>query len=833
MANFLQLLNVAWKIFRRDWRRKDLLILLFSVSIAMTSISVIYLVTDRLQSATTRGVADVLGADLVISSPRKIESDWLNFATKLNLQQAISVEFSSVLFANEHLQLSNIKAVSDNYPLKGRLEIADAPYGESRATNQKPPAGKIWIEPRLYSILEAEKGSQVEVGYAELTVDGAIMLQPGQGSTLFNIAPSAIISIDDLERTKVVQPGSRVNYRYLFSGNAEAIKQFTGFVKPKLVKSQRLLTIFDESPVAGSAIERSKKYIGLSSLLTVILLGVAIAMSANRYARRQFDMSALMRCFGLTNHEVLTIFVLIIMFVCSFGLMAGTAFGVAGQELIVLVIERWLPESLPMANYSVLLLPAFAASVLLIGFSLPALIQLKRVPPMRVLRRQLLPMNLAGWSIYLMAAATLMLVMWMQIRDLTLLLNVMLGLIAVALVFTLLAWLLLKLMKQMAHSRNAAVNFSLRQLEANKGVTLLHLLAFSITLFVIALLVIVRGELLAKWQQSLGDDIPNHFMVNLKAEEVEPIKTLLTRNQISITEVYPMVRGRITGVNGKPASEAIPESGQEHNSLKRELNITWAEKLPEGNKITAGQWLWPERPTEPLISIEEKTASTLGLKLGDVIDFSIGAVSWHGKIVSIRSIDWQTFTPNFYVIANPGALDNFSATYIGSFRLPKDKKGILAELVKKHPSVTVIELDRILEEVQLIIEKVSTAVELIMAFVVIAGIALLWATMEHTFDSKYRQSAILRTLGADKSFIARSFRFEYFWLAMLSSVMAIAAVESISFLLYKNFFEIDFEFHWSLWMAMPVATLTLMLTASWRGVNRVTAPSPMLLIRQG
>ncbi|TQV75598.1 FtsX-like permease family protein [Aliikangiella marina] len=832
MRDRTPILGIASKIFRRDWKRGDMLVLLFAMCISMASVSVIYLIIDRIESATEKEVADVLGADLVIRSPAEVAPAWLERAKELNLQQATSVEFSSVLFANDKLQLSTIKAVSEGFPLKGRLEIADSPYENQTIAQGIPAPGEVWVEPRIFSVLNIEKGNPVEVGYTDLQVGGALMLQPGQGSTLFNIAPTAIMNVADLEATKIIQPGSRVNFRYLFAGSDESLKIFAAEIKEQLSSSQRLVTIFDESPVAGSAISRSKKYIGLSSLLTMILLGVTIAMSASRYARRQFDNSALMRCFGLTNNQVLKIFTSILSMVCLVGIALGSAIGIAFQELLVHLFAEQFIKDLPAADYSVLLLPMLATVVLLFGFSIPSLIQLKSVPPMRVLRRQLIPMGLQSWSVYLLAGATLVFVMWLQMGDMKLLGGVLSGLVLVALVFTVLAHFILKFMKRMARSQSAAVNFSLRQLDANKGITLLHLLAFSITIFVIALIVLVRSELLSKWQESLGEDVPNHFMVNVKPAEVEELRQLFDKNQIEFAGLYPMIRGRIVGINGEDVKTAVSETGQQHNSLRRELNLTWANELPLGNKIVDGEWDWQADDELFQISLEDKTADALGLKLGDTLNFLIGSEKWDVKITSIRSIDWQTFTPNFYVIAKPGAMDSFKATYISSFFMEQDKKPLLAEIVKNYPSITIIEIDLILAEIQSIISKVSSAVELIMVFVVAAGLGLLWAAMEHTFDAKYRQSAILRTLGASKAFIARSFRFEYLWLALLSSSMAIMAVELVSFILYTQVFDIEYQFHWQFWWSLPLGALVLMLSASWRGVKRVTEPPPLSLIRQ-
>jgi len=861
MISQWQLIVIALRIFKRDWRRGDLLNLIFAMTIAMASVSVIYLIIDRVETGTSQQSSQILGADLVITSPKPAEESWLAKAKELQLERAELVEFASVLFANDKLQLSAVKAVSSNYPLKGRIEIADTPYSNAKVVTGHPDKGKIWIEPRILAVLSAQKGQKLELGYIDVEVDGAIMLQPGQGSTLFNIAPTAIIGLQDLEATKIIQPGSRVTYRYLFVGDKNKIAEFNEWVKPQLDTSQRLVTIFDESPMAGSAIARSKKYISLSGLLTLILLGVAIAMSANRFATRQFDMSALMRCFGMNNKQVLSIFLIILLMVSLVGIGVGAVIGFVFQAMMVDWLAELFGENLPAADFSVLALPMLTSFILLLGFAMPSLIQLKSVPPMRVLRRQLEPMKVSAWSVYGAAAVALFTVMYIQMGDLKLLVSVFAGLLAMAVIFGLMSKLIMSQIRRLTQSKSAAVNYSLRQLDANKGVTLLHLLAFSSTVFVMALVVIIKTELLSKWQESLADDAPNHFMVNIPEAEAPKVDELLAANQVSSTEIYPMVRGRVVQINDLDIKEALSEEALQHNSLKRELNITWTESLPKGNKVVAGDWGWNTNSEESSpqkrsrkdstltvesdldsaqsegegatvsISIEDKMARTLGLDLGDTLTFSIGAEKWSGKITSLRSIDWQTFTPNFYIIANPGSLDGFSPTYINSFKLSKENKKLVADLTNEHPTAIIIELDRIFAEIKQIIEKVSSAIELIMIFVVSAGVALLWAAMEHTFSQKLHQSAILRTLGASRQFIATSFRFEFLWLAILSALVAIICIELVSYFLYGQIFDIEFQFHFNLWWQLPTGLFLLMMIASWRGVNRVTRPAPLSLLK--
>ncbi len=680
----------------------------------------------------------------------------------------------------------------------------------------------------------------MELGYADFEVSGIILLQPGQGSTLFNIAPSAIIGLNDLPATKVIQPGSRVTYRYLFVGHKNNIAKYKQWLETRIDSSQRLVSIYDESPMGGSAISRSKKYISLSGILTLILLGVSIALSANLYAQRQFDMSALMRCFGMNNNQVLSIFLIILTLVALLGIAIGAIIGVVVQMFMVDWLSSLFGENLPSADYKILLLPTITSFVLLFGFAMPALIELKNVPPMRVLRRQLHPPKMSTWFVYSFAVFTLAFVMVIQVDEIKLLLSVFLGLAVMAIIFSLISLLLIGQIRRFAWFKSAAINFSLKQLNANKGVTLLHLLAFSSTVFVIALVIIIRTELLSKWQQSLSDDTPNHFMVNISEKEVPQINQLLTQHQIKATKLYPMVRGRVTQINGENVNDVLSEKALEHNSLKRELNMTWTFDLPLGNKMTDGDWTWGSSMVsqnseiaqhKAEISVETKMAEALGLKLGDELTFSIGAEHWTAKVVSFRSIDWQTFTPNFYIIAKPGSLNAFSPTFINAFRLNNKQKYLVDQLTNNHPTAIIIELDRIFKEIEKIIQKVTAAIDIIMLFIVAAGIVLLWATMEHSFSQKIRQSAILRTLGASRCFITASFRFEFLWLALISSFVALLCIELVSYFLYQHIFNINFSFHLALWWQMPFALYLLMMVVSWRGVNRITLSTPLSLLK--
>ncbi|MDQ7050375.1 MAG: hypothetical protein Q9M92_12930 [Enterobacterales bacterium] len=835
MNKTLSLWRFALNLFGRDFTRGSLLNLVLAIHLSMLSASVIYLILDRLDAANSQQVAEVLGADLVITSPHSIAEEWQEQSQKLSLTMAKVVEFPSVLVVAEKLQLASVKAISANYPLKGQILI-EPPSMKDKQQALRPiklnhlTSGRIWLEPRLATLLEVNGELSIELGYADLQFEGIIKNQPNQNSSLFNIAPSAIILGKDLAKTKILQPGSRVTYRYLFVGSKSDIKSYRQWIHQRLDSSQRLVSLYDQSRALGSSIDKSRKYINLTSILTLLLLSVAIAMSVNRYTQKQFDMSALMRCFGLNSNQVLKIFIWVLFFVALLAIVSGGLLGYLFQYLLLVYYADLFPSSIGVADWTVMAIPALSSFILLYGFSLPALMRLKKVSPMRVLRRQLEPLKISGGLIYLVAVTTLALILYLQIGDLKLVAIVSAVILIMLILLALVSTILLSRLRRWSFTGQAAINFSLKQLYANRSVTLIRILAFASSLFVMALIFIIKTELITKWQQSLSPDAPNHFMVNISAEQKIPLEQLLTKKSVLATETYPMVRGRLVQINQQPIKQVLSKDALSHNSLRRELNITWTNHLPKGNRIERGQWGWTVGSQNAQISVDAKMAKRLGINIDDQLTFSIGGQQWTATIVNIRSIDWQTLTPNFYIIANPNSLDAFSPTYIKAFRLNPAKKGLVKQLTKDYPNAIIIELDKVFEQIKAIISKASQAIEMIMVFVFSAGLVLLWASMEYTYSEKMRQSAILRTLGASRGFIASSLRFEFAWLTVISVLIALSAVEISSYGLYKLVFDVEYELHYQLWWELPSALLLMILVSSWRGINRLTRPPPLSLL---
>jgi putative ABC transport system permease protein len=507
------------------------------------------------------------------------------------------------------------------------------------------------------------------------------------------------------------------------------------------------------APAVESALGRARHYLNLSGLLSLLLGAVAIAIASNRYTRRHFDHAALLRCLGLRQNQVLSVYCLLLALAALIGTVAGIALGYLAQHGIIAALRGLLPEQLPRATAQAALLGCITGLLTVAGFALPGLLRIRAVTPLRVLRKDLTPLPMAGWLVMLVSLLCLGAVMSWYTLDPKLVAVVLAGGLALIAALMGFAWLLLRFAQRLGRRASIAVRFGLGHLLRHREASLAQIAAFGVILTLLSTLYLVHGELLADWQRQLPDDTPNHFLINLAPSETEPFRRFLGERDIAAARMYPMARGRISGVNGKTLAETYGEDYEQlHNSLRRELNLTWTTELPEDNRLVRGEW---RMQGTDRISVEEEMARTLGLRPGDTLAFNIGGFETSAVIESIRAVNWDSFKPNFYVIFPPGVLENLGATYITSFYLPPERKPLLNELLERFPTVSVIEFDRILGQVRQVLEQASLAIQLMLLFVIAAGLAVLLATVYSTLDEKIYEAGLLRTLGANNRFIHR------------------------------------------------------------------------------
>ncbi|WP_373187107.1 ABC transporter permease [Halopseudomonas sp.] len=826
--------SLASRLLAREWRAGELRVLFMALIIAVLVSTAISFFTDRLQRGMVNRAAEFLGADMVVSSRAPLPDDYLTRAKEEGLSHVDIVDFNSVMTSDVEMQLSSIKAVGSGYPLRGQMRIADRMFGSERVAQGVPMPGEVWIEPRLAAQLVLKIGDQLDVGLASMTITAMLTYEPDRAGDFYSLTPRVLMNLADIEETGVVQPGSRVRYRLLLSGPEGALQDYAGWLRPRLESNQRLTTVADDNQQIGSALDRAAQFLGLASIAAVVLAGVAVALSASRFATRHFDTSALLRCLGASRRRVMSIFLIQLACLGLLATVIGLALGWVMQWGLVQLLRDLLPPNMPGVGLKPLLVGSATGLIALAGFALPPLIRLGKVAPLRVLRRDLAPLPSSGWLIYGLALAGLSLLMWQFTGNLRITLAVVFGGALAALLLGLVAWTLLRLSGNRLRNAGLAWRLGSGQLLKQPIAAAGQILAFGLILMSMVVVLILRTELLDTWQQQLPEDTPNHFALNIMPDQQAEFTATLDRIGAVSAPLYPVTPGRLTEINGQPVRELVTKESQGERAVSRDLSLTWSATMAADNQLLAGEW-WPDPlpQDDPLISIESGLAESLGVDLGDVLSFVISGQVLEARVLNIREVDWDNFTPNFYIIFSPGSLDSMPATLLTSFSLPTEQRDDLRELARAFPAMTLLEVEALLKQIRDILAQVTLAVEYVMVFVLLAGFTVLFAALQSTLDSRLYEGALLRTLGARRALLRQANRLEFALLGALAGIMAIVAAELITWLLYRFALNLDWSPHYLLWLLVPLTGALLIGIAGALGTRAVVRESPMRLINRG
>ncbi|NWL80916.1 ABC transporter permease [Pseudomonas taiwanensis] len=826
-----RLLTMAARQLWRDAHSGELRVLFFSLLVAVAASSAIGYFSARLNGAMLLRATEFLGADLLLSGSSPASAGQVESGIRLGLKHASAVEFSSVIATDNGIQLSSVKAADAAYPLRGELKSAAQPYGEE-TTGSGPKAGEAWAEARLFATLNLKPGDSIDVGQKTLRLTRVLTYEPDRAGDFYSLTPRVLISLDDLDATGIVQPGSRVRYRELWRGSNEALAQYRMEVEPGLAAHQRLEDARQGNRQIGGALGRAERYLNLASLAAVLLAGVAVALSAARFAARRYDASALLRCLGLSRREALLLFGLQLALLGLLASALGALLGWLAQVVLFELLGGLLPAVIPDGG----LVPALAGIatglLALAGFALPPLAALGRVPPLRVLRRDLLPLPPSAWLIYGAALLALGLIMWRLSLDLKLTLALLGGgLIAALLLGGLLLAGLKGLRKALANA-TLPWRLGLGQLLRHPLAAAGQSLAFGLILLAMALIALLRGELLDTWQNQLPENAPNHFALNVLPAEKDAFASRLASLSPHPSPLYPVVPGRLTAINGEAVRQLVSKDSQGERAVQRDLSLTWSAELPGDNRLVAGHW-WSDldKSALPGVSVESKLAESLGLKLGDKLSFSVGGLQRDAEVTSLREVDWDNFQPNFYMIFAPDTLSDLPVTYLTSFYLPPRHDRDLVELSRAFPAVTLLQVEAILAQLRSILAQVTLAVEFVLLFVLAAGMAVLFAGLQSTLDERIRQGALLRALGAERQLLLKARRAEFALLGACSGLLAALGCELVSALLYRFAFDLDWQPHpWLL--LLPLLGALLVGSAGVMGTRRALNASPLTVLRE-
>ncbi len=822
--------NLALRLLWRDSRSGELTILILALIIAVTSSTAIALFSDRLQRTMTNQTAEFLAADLVIASPDPVPAEWLTKAMQLNLTQARTAEFSSVLIEHDELLLAGVKAVSAAYPLRGFLKTTTTDYSTETITQNGPEKGTAWLEKRILSALKLKLGDTLTVGEKQLTISNIITYEPDKKGDFYSFSPRVMINEGDLEATGIVQPGSHVHYNFQFTGETKALTEFKQWIKPQLNPSQRIMDIHEDRPELGSALDRAERYLGLSSTLVILISGVAIAMATRRYTERHFNATALLRCLGCKQNEILWLYSSQFIVLGVLASAIGCLLGWFAQEALFHLLRGLLPQHVASPGLLAVFFGFIIGMAVLLGFALPPLLRLKQVSPLRVLRRELEPLPSSAWLIYGLSIGIIGLLIWKYTDDIKMTATILgVGLMTL-LALGLLIYSLLNLTCKLLPSMSLIWRFGLQGLLRNSRVSVSQILAFSITLVAMVLSFTVRTDLIDNWQKQLPDNAPNHFALNIFPDQQAAFQQELQQQHIDGSRFYPVVKGRLVEINHTPVQQSVSKDTQGENATHRELSLTWTKDLPEENKIVAGNW-WNNQQTG-LVSVEQKLADSLKIKPGDLLTFTVGSQQINATVASIRELRWDTMKPNFYMIFSPGTLDAYPSTFITSFYLPEIQKNVLNTLVKKYPGTTILEVDLILKQFKTILTQLTEAINYLLYFALMAGFTVLFAAVYATLDNRIYEGALMRTLGANRSLLRKTHIIEFFALGLISGLLAVLISEAIIYVLYTQVMHMDYRPSLYLWPVIPVAGALFVGIAGCWGVRHVLNKSPLRVLRE-
>lgn len=812
-------LSLAWRLFKRELQQGQLLLIILAITLAVLSVSGLARVSERLQVAISGQASLFIAADRIIDSPVKIDAAILSKAEALGLKHVTNMQFNSMVYSGDKFQLVTVRAVESGYPLKGDIELT------SGKTKALPQADQIWFETRLGGLLDYPKS--IELGNSEFVLSNEISRLPDAGFNPFASSPVVLMRMEDVAKTGVIQPGSRVTYLYQFAGDEASLTAFEQSVKPLLNSTQRWVDVQSgDSPIAG-AVKRAERFLLLASLMGIALACAAIGIAAQRYCQRHYDVVAMLKTFGASAKQIRLLFGTHLFLVT----LLGIGLGLIGGGLLDFGISYLLPPEI--AAYSPpltrpLLLGISTGLISAFMFSAYPLMRLLAIPPLRVLQRQLEGLQLGMWLHLLLSLGAMALLGYLYSQSWTLTLTVVAAVLLLAVLLSLLGFVMIRAGHSVGMKTTNPLQLALAGLRRRARQNAVQLVGFSAALVLLLTILALRQDLLNEWQKQLPENAPNYFLVNIAPDDAKPLNDFMTAKGIVATDIYPVIRGRLTQINGEALiSNEQSEAGEKGRvGISRELNLTWRNTLPANNELLEGHF----NQAADEVSVESGVAERLGIGLGDKLTYVIDNQELTVKVASIRAVHWETLQPNFFMIFTQEALAPFAYTSMASFYLndqatndktmnadgtPKD--AVILALIQQFPTISIIDVGAMVGQLRQIIEQVSLSLSLVLALVLLASALVLIAQTEAGMATRQRELAVLRTFGASGWLLRSATGLEFALLGGIAGVLAVIVAEFALYLLKTQVFELNVYMHWPWWGIAPVSgALIVALLGVWR-----------------
>lgn len=824
-------MQIEFRLLKRDWSSGQIQLIAAALILAVSVVSAVSILADRVQQGLAREVSTFLAADIKIESGIPLPQEYAEEARQHGLQTTELTEFSSMVFHGDNNHLASVKSVGDSYPLRGLLTVSDTAFAIDDSDWQQiqhgPAPGEAWVEERLLPILDMQLGDEIEVGKQKLVVRRVIINEPDRGSGFSMIGARLIMNNADLESTGVIQPGSRARFALLAAGDNPQIQAFNLWVENNSNEHIRIILPNEASEQLSDALNRGESFLLLAGTVGILLAAIALALSSQRYAERHQDQIALMKSWGQTSTDIRRLVFKQLLILGLFCTCLGIMLGWLIHCLLLASITDLLPQQLPAAGLYPYLISAATGLLCLLGFAIPALWHLPEIAPLRVLRRDIPSSNLSiGYRIAL-GTAILSVIIYCYSQSLSISLIFLGGLIITSSVLALLVMAVMLLLNSLLKSAGSHWRISLANLWRRKWLSITQMVAFALAIMLMLIMTCMRTSLMDDWQTQLPADTPNYFLVNVAPWEVEPVKQLMSEYQLQDVGWYPMVRGRLVTQNGKPIT---PERLEQVGGLNREVNLTWSNTLPDTNEIIEGSWWSGSGSAE--FSMEVEVARELGVKLGDRFGFSLGGRELEATLTSLRSVEWDSMKPNFYIIFPEGVLEDYSPNWITSSYLQREDKPFINALLSQYPTVLVIALDEIINRIRLVIDRVTTGLELMLLMILACGVLVLFATIATSYDERAQESAILRTLGSSKKMVLSVTGIEFAFMGVISGLIAALGAQLALFGFQTRLFEMPVVWYSWLWIAGPLAGVVMITGLGvLRSYPIVTTP-PLQSLRQ-
>ena len=799
----------ALRMLLRTWRGGQLGLIIWSLVLAVSVVTSVSLLAERIERALTAESSAFLAADLVVRSNKPTQQAWIAEAQLQGVETSQMVSFASMVYHQSDMHLASIKAVQSNYPLRGLIKRSTMPFtlDESliETVDYGPASGEAWVDARLLPLLNIELGDSIELGDTVLRVTQIIVEEPDSGSYSF-FGARVLMNWDDVAAAGIVQPGSRVTYKYLMAAGADqdAFAGYSDWLKDQLSIHDRLITPDEAQASITSTMDRGRRFLLLAGSIGVVLAGIALALASHHFAAGQTQQVALLKSWGISASRVRTLYLQQSLWLGVGGSLVGLLVGYGFSELLISIVREWLPIALPSAGMRPWITGMATGLLCLGGFTLPALWHLPAQSPLAVLRQdvQVAPVSSAIRGAFGIAAVAGLL-LWYS-NSLYLSLAILAGFALTALATVIIGLVMLRLGKNYGQRLGSIWRLALNNLWRRRSQSLIQMVGFSGAIALLMIMVVVRTSLIDEWRFQLAEDAPNHFLVNVAPYELDGVRDLVNAQNLETAGWYAMVRGRMTAINGQPITEAQKDS---HESFRRELNLSWTAELPEGNKVAEGQW-WDEvdsAATIAPVSLEDELAGELGLKLGDRITFSVGGLTFESEVVNTRTLNWDNMTPNFYFLFPEGLLEEYPRTSMTSLYIPPEQKLLVNDLLRKYPTVQVIELDKIIDRIRTIVSQVTRGLEVMTMLILSCGVLVMFAAVSLSMSERLQESAILRTLGSSRRLILGIQLVEFSTLGIMAGLLAAIGAEAAVAMLQRFMFDLPFALHPWLWLAGPLA----------------------------